>query len=251
MHALVTGTSSGIGSAIAIELAKAGYDLTLVARTEGPAHAAIEALAPRSQFIGFDLAELEKIPDLVERAVEGLGEIDLLVNNAGVTLVEHVDRTDADEVDRVLKVDLLAPLALTRLIVPSMKKRGSGTIVDMASVNALAPTPYSFHYNAAKAGLAAASESLRAELRPHGIHVVTVYPGPIDTQLLARASEKLAVSVPGFALGSPDVLARRIVRAVRSRHDRIVYPRMFAITRLVPNTVRWSIDRFYPRLSPG
>jgi short-subunit dehydrogenase len=251
MHALITGTSSGIGAAVAHALASEGYDLTLVARRAGTLTDEGATANVRARFVPFDLADLDGLPKLVDDAVAALGEIDVLVNNAGVTMVEHTDRTSESDVDRLMRVDLLAPLALTRLVLPSMKRRRRGTIVDVASVNALAPTPYSFHYNAAKAGLAAASESLRAELRPHGVHVLTVYPGPIRTPLLARASEKIAVSVPRFAEGTPEGLAKRIVRGIARRHDRIVYPRMFALTELVPSTVRWSIQHFYPRLAPS
>jgi short-subunit dehydrogenase len=245
MHALVTGTSSGIGAALARELGSAGYDVTMVARRAGP----VDESGGRCRFAPFDLADLDGLPGLVEDAVSAFGDVDVLVNNAGVTMVEHTDRTRDEDAARLMRVDLLAPLALTRLVLPAMKRRGSGTIVDIASVNALAPTPYSFHYNAAKAGLAAASEGLRAELRTTGVHVMTVYPGPIKTPLLARATEKIAVTVPSFAEGTPEALARKIVRGIARRQDRIVYPRLFALTELVPNAVKWSIGRFYPRLA--
>jgi short-subunit dehydrogenase len=248
MHALITGTSSGIGAAVANALAAAGYDLTLVARRAGPPPTpAMERV--RTRFVPCDLADLDALPALVEGATAALGEIDVLVNNAGVTMVEHTDLTSESDAARLMRVDLLAPLALTRLVLPSMKRRRAGTIVDVASVNALAPTPFSFHYNAAKAGLAAASEGLRADVRPYGVHVITVYPGPIKTPLLARAAEKIAVSVPRFAEGTPEGLAARIARGIARREGRIVYPRMFALTELVPSTVRWSIERFYPRLA--
>jgi short-subunit dehydrogenase len=244
MHALVTGTSSGIGAAIAKALAAAGYDLTLVARRAQPVLPGV-----RSRAVAYDLADTDGLTRLVDEAVAALGEIDVLVNNAGVTLVEHTDRTRAEDAERLLRVNLLAPLALTRLVLPSMKARGAGTIVDIASVNALAPTPYSYHYNAAKAGLAAASEGLRAELKGTGVHVMTVYPGPVRTPLLASATAKIAVSVPDFAAGSPDELAARVVRGIRRRDARVMYPRLYSVTELIPRTVRWSIGRFYPKLA--
>jgi short-subunit dehydrogenase len=247
MHALVTGASSGIGAAIARALANAGYELTLVARRRG----LLSEIGADSgaRIVPFDLSEIERLPALVAEAVAARGPIDVLVNNAGATMVEHTDLVDAEEAERLMRVNLLAPLALTRLVIPSMKERRVGTIVDIASVNAFAPTPYSFHYNASKAGLAAASESLRAEMRPYGLHVMTVYPGPIRTPLLERASARVPVSMPTFAIGTPEGLARRIVRGIERRRDRIVYPRLFAITRALPNASRWSIEHFFPRLA--
>ncbi len=251
MHALITGASSGIGAALARAMAEAGYDLTLVARRGALLEELVRA-APkdvRVQARAFDLGETDRLSSLIAEAEQALGPIDVLVNNAGSTLVEHTDLVECEAAERLMRVNLLAPLALSRTVLGGMKARRSGVIVDIASVNAFTPTPYSFHYNAAKAGLAAASESLRAEVRSQGVHVMTVYPGPIRTPLLEEASARVPVATPAFALGSPQTLAKLILRGIERRHARIVYPKLFSLTRMMPNAARWSVERFFPPLN--
>ncbi len=115
---------------------------------------------------------------------------------------------------------------------------------------ALAPTPGMFFYNAAKAGLAAASEGLRAEVKPHGIHVVTVYPGPVTSELEAagRAAFEEGATTRNVPTGTPEVLARLIADAVAKRRARVVYPRVYRVSRHFPNATRWALDRLTPPL---
>jgi short-subunit dehydrogenase len=131
-----------------------------------------------------------------------------------------------------------------------MLPRRSGAIVDIASMAALAPTPGMFFYNAAKAGLAAASEGLRAEMKPHGIHVVTVYPGPVTSELEAagRAAYEDRATLRHVPTGSPEVLARMIADAVAKRKPRVVYPRVYGVSRHFPNATRWALDALTPPL---
>ena len=102
-----------------------------------------------------------------------------------VQIVKQVTATEWSDAEMLLRLDLLVPLRLTTLVLRGMIPRRTGTIVDIASMAALGPTPGMFFYNAAKAGLAAASEGLRAEMKPHGIHIVTVYPGPVTSDMEA------------------------------------------------------------------
>jgi short-subunit dehydrogenase len=132
-----------------------------------------------------------------------------------------------------------------------MIRRGAGTIVDIASMAALAPTPGMTHYNAAKGGLAAASEALRGELAGTGVHVVTVYPGIIASTAMARtAMAKYGPSraISMFPTGTEEVLAALVHRAVRRRQARVIYPRSGALSRWFPGTTRWLVDRLTPKL---
>jgi short-subunit dehydrogenase len=107
-----------------------------------------------------------------------------------------------------------------------------------------------FFYNAAKAGLAAASEGLRAEMKPHGIHIVTVYPGPVasDLEVAGRAAYEETASSKYAPTGSAEVLARMIAAAVAKKRARVVYPRLYALSRHFPNMTRWALDAFTPPL---
>jgi short-subunit dehydrogenase len=147
-------------------------------------------------------------------------------------------------------LNLFTPLRLARAVRPGMVARGSGAIVNIASAAALAPTPGITYYNASKGGLAAASEALRGELRGTGVNVATVYPGPIRTEMLEgglRAFEE-SRAVRAMPVGTPDVLAQKVRRAVEKRRARVIYPRSMASARYFPNLTRYLVDRFTPRV---
>jgi short-subunit dehydrogenase len=130
-----------------------------------------------------------------------------------------------------------------------MIARGHGCIVDIASVAALAPQPGFVFYNASKAALASASESLRAELRRYGVHVLTVYPGPVHTPM---AHANFAVFDPAVARFTPTgdarVLAGLIARAVENKQPRLIYPRIYTLARWLPALARWLSDRMTPAM---
>lgn len=255
MHALITGASSGIGEALARELAAAGWSLTLAARRQELLAALAAELGKlpgvRIHVVQVDLADPARAEALVGGAEAALGPLDLLVNNAGQQVIERVERTDVERAEATLRLNLLTPLRLWRAVLPGMLARKQGCIVDVASVAGLAPTPYMAWYNAGKAGLGAASEALRGELRGTGVHVVTVYPGPVETAM-ARAGYAAygnSLQVRATPAGTVDVLARRVRRAVEKKQARVIYPRVYALTRHFPNVTRWFLDRATP--APG
>ena len=249
-HVIITGASSGIGEALARAYLATGAKLSLVARRKERLEG-LAALAPeRTHVVRADLSDPGEAVAWLPEAEEALGPIDVLVNNAGVQIVARTECVDWEDAERMLQLDLLSPLRLTRAVLPGMIARGSGTIVDVASMAAIAPTPSMYFYNAAKGGLAAAFESLRGELVRLGVHVVTVYPGPVTTAMevagrAAYAQNWAAKLVPS---GNPDELARRIIRAVSKRHARVIYPSSYAISRHLPNLTRWFLDTFTPEV---
>jgi short-subunit dehydrogenase len=250
MHVLVTGASSGIGAAIAAEYLTRGARVSLVARRRDR----LEALAARapatSRVITADLSEHARCADVVNDAVSALGPVDVLVNNAGVQILGRMHETPWDDAERLMKLNVFAPLRMTMAVLPSMIERGQGTVVDIASMAALAPTPGMTFYNAAKAALGAASEGLRAEVAPHGIHVVTVYPGPVesDMEAAARASFATRAILSRVPTGTPEVLARLVAEAVERKRPRVIYPKVYGLSRLFPTVTRWAVDTFTPPL---
>ena len=249
MHALVTGASSGIGEAIARALVGAGYDVSLVARRQAELEKLVASVADgrRARAFPADLGELDKIDGLVGRIVEALGPIDVLINNAGVQIVGPTEDVGYAEGERLLQLNVLAPFRLTRAVLPDMLARGSGTIVDISSLSALVPTPGMFHYSASKAALAAGSESLRAEVQKRGVHVVTVYPGPVKTAMADAAIARYDKDPTGaLPTGTCEELAARVVRAIARKQARVIYPRAYVVTRLFPALARWTVDKFSP-----
>jgi short-subunit dehydrogenase len=252
-HAVVTGASSGIGAALARAFVARGYAVTLVARRADLLEALRAELAAHGQVQVFvqDLAELERATDFLGPAEAAFGPVDVLVNNAGVQYLGAFADFEVERGEQCLRVNLLAPLRLTHAVLPGMLARQNGTIVDVASVAAIAPTPFMNYYNASKAGLAAASESMRAEVAGSGVHVVTVYPGPVDTPMgqAGYAAYGDSMAVRATPMGTPVVLAEQILRAIDDKIDRIIYPRVYWTARWFPGLTRFFLDRFTPRLT--
>jgi len=250
MHVVVTGASSGIGEAIAREYFARGASVTLVARRKDNLERIAAAGTGRSHVVAADLADADAAWAWLDEAERALGPVDVLINNAGVQIVKRTTETEWAEAERLLRLDLLVPLRLTSLVLRRMIPRGSGTIVDIASMAAIAPTPGMFFYNAAKGGLAAASEGLRAEVKKHGVHVVTVYPGPVksDMEAAGRAAYEDRATARNVPTGTPEVLARMIADAVEKKRPRVVYPRLYGLARQFPNMTRWALDALTPPL---
>ena len=252
MHVVVTGASSGIGEALAREYAKHGASVTLVARRKDRLDKIASELGAPSFVVAADLGDVEHAADWLAPAEAALGPVDVLVNNAGVQIVAATQDTDPAEGEHLLRVDVHAPLRITIAVLKGMLARKEGTIVDVASLAALTPTPGMYYYNAAKAALAAASESLRHELRGTGVHVLTVYPGPVETDMANKALATYG-DVPmlkRLPIGNTTELARRIRVAVEKKRPRVIYPASYAASRWFPNTARWLTGRFAPKIKP-
>jgi short-subunit dehydrogenase len=250
MHVVVTGASSGIGEAVAREYARAGAKLTLVARRKALLDALAAQLGEGHHVVAHDLSEPARAAEWLAPAVERLGPVDVLVNNAGVQIIGPTAEEDAAKGDALLCTNLLSPMRLVRAALPAMLARKSGAIVNIASLAALAPTPGMAWYNASKAGLAAASESLRGEIRSSGVTVVTVYPGPVDSEMARKGFEAYegTAALKAQPVGTPAALARLIRRAVERRSARVIYPRVYHVTRHMPAATRWMLDHFTPPL---
>ena len=247
-HLLITGASSGIGEAIARAALARGARVTLVARRRSLLEQIAQSAPDRCRVIEADLSQLEVAERVLDDAASGHGPVDVLVNNAGRQIVAPTVATEWNDALSMMRLDLLMPMRLATLILPKMIERGQGTLVDIASMAGIAPTPGMYFYNAAKAGLAAASEGLRAEVKRHGIHVVTVYPGPVSTELerAGRAAYEESFMVRAVPTGRAEVLAERIFDAIEHRRPRVIYPRIYALSRHFPNATRWLLDAMTP-----
>lgn len=185
---LVTGASSGIGAALAERLAASGAVVGLVARRERELGEVLERCrvhTPLSTSWAVDLADLDAV-DALARSVGGaFGPLDVLVNNAGMPKRKGVLDIDAATVERVMHLNYVSPVRLALGLLPAMVERGSGLIVNVASVAATLSSPGEGAYDASKAALAVFSEAMAIDLWDTGVKVTTVYPGVVDTPLFA------------------------------------------------------------------
>jgi NAD(P)-dependent dehydrogenase (short-subunit alcohol dehydrogenase family) len=187
--ALVTGASRGIGAATARALDRAGAQVTLVARGRDGLLAVARELDHDPVVVVADLGEGDAPAYVARQALDALGSVDVLVNNAASAARLPAVDTDAALIDELLAVNVRAPLLLIAALVPAMIGHGGGSIVNVSSASGLIGTPRRAAYAASKGALDAATRSLAIELGPSGIRVNSVAPGVVDTDLWAKNKE--------------------------------------------------------------
>jgi short-subunit dehydrogenase len=221
---LVTGAASGIGRATAAALELAGAQVTAVDRPDA------------------DLAE----PGAAARLAAQVGDVDVLVNNAGVGLYGRVAELDPDAARHVLAVDLEAPIELTRTLLPGMLARGHGHVVNVGSIVGLVGRPNEAVYAAGKAGLAIFTESLRSELRGSGVSASLVVPAVVETRFFAERGAPYGRRWPRPV--APERVAAAIVDAIRRDRARVVVPGWLGVAvglhGAAPRAFRALADRF-------
>jgi short-subunit dehydrogenase len=249
-HVVVTGAGGAIGAALARELRGTWPQvaLALVDRDRAALERVVRELGGAISTHVADLADLATLPALVA-AIEDDGPIDGLVNCAGIMRVQQLASWQWDDASELLAIDLLAPLRLQDLVVRGMVARARGAIVNVASMAGRVPLRGCAYYGAAKAGLAMASEIARADLAPHGVRVVTVYPGPVKSALEQGARD--AYGGGGLLgrlapTGDPGVLAHAIVDAIVGDEPRVIYPGVYGVGWTAPNLSRWLALSYGP-----
>ena len=184
--AIVTGASSGIGEATASALADHGANVVLAARREDELESlaeAIEADGGRALAVPTDVTNEDDLDALVDTTLDTFGTIDVLVNNAGVMLLEPVERADRENFRQMVEVNLLGLMNLTHAVLPVMQDQGSGHIVNVSSTAGRQANANSSGYNATKFGVNGFTEALRQEVTGEGIRTTIVEPGAVETEL--------------------------------------------------------------------
>jgi 3-oxoacyl-[acyl-carrier protein] reductase len=202
--AIVTGASRGIGLAIARALAREGVRLGLLSRSQPDVG---------GEFVSCDLADLEQVPGAVRALVERLGTVDYLINNAGAFLEKAVPETQLADWERVLHVNLTAPFLLTREVLPQMVARRQGRIVNIASTSSTQGYLHQSAYCASKHGLLGFGRSLAMEAKPYNVHVHTLCPGGVDTDLIKGTY--LGERLKGQPMINPEDIAEMVLFLLR------------------------------------
>ena len=238
---LITGASSGVGRALALELARYEPHLLLVARRE----TALEQLAAELEqksvssvgYVVGDLTQPHVRQAVVEKAASDWGALDVLVNNAGTSSHGRFVTSDQETLRGVMETNFFAVTELTRLALPWLQKGSDALVVNIGSILGHRGAPYNSEYSASKSALRGWSDALRAELAREGIDVSMVSPGTIDSDffehLLARHEATPWPKQKGI---SPEATAEQIVRAMANRR-REIYPNWRG--RLLVTLNRW------------
>lgn len=250
-HILVTGAAGAIGGAIAAAFRKqdprARFSLVDV-NDEATAREARRVGGDAAPY-NWDLSKVDALPALYAALEDERGPVDVLVNCAGIMEVRSLVATPWELGAKLMRIDLESPLRLMSLAAPGMVRRGHGTIVNVTSMAGVTPLRGCTFYGAAKAGLAMASEIARLELGPSGVHVLTVYPGPVRSGLEERARGQLPPTLISRMLptGAPEPLAARVVEACAERRARVVYPPLYDLAARFPTVASKVTMTFSPR----
>lgn len=230
-RALITGASSGIGQASAIAFAKAGIDVVLISRTQSKLDAVAEevrSLGVKAQTCAIDLAQVETVRSKLESLLSEVGTIDILVNNAGMAYTGGLADMPLTDWQRVLNLNLTSVFQCIQAVLPRMRSQKRGTIINIASIAAHQTFPDWGAYCVSKFGMLALSKTLAAEERAHGIRVVTLSPGSVNTAIWD--TETVQADFDRSAMLTPDIVADAIVQAA-TMSDRAVVEEMI----LMPN----------------
>lgn len=227
--ALITGASSGIGMATALELAERGTQVALVARRKdrlGELAERIDQSGGSALAVAADITDAEQAKAAVTRVVNEFGRLDTVVNNAGVMLIGPVEDAPLDEWNRMIAINLQGLLYVTHAAIPHLLRaaegsRGTADIVNVSSTAGRIATPNMAVYNLTKHGVGAFSEALRQEVSARNVRVTLVEPGPVATELFTHIRPEVMPTTGEYTLLQAEDVAEAIVFAI-SRPARTV-----------------------------
>ncbi|MEX3100445.1 oxidoreductase [Streptomyces sp. ST1015] len=229
--ALVTGASSGIGEATALAFVEAGFEVIGTSRNTAK-------VTPRAgvTFLDLDVSSDDSVTELVRQVIDRFGRIDVLVNNAGIGSSGATEESSLAQHRRVLDVNVLGVVRMTKAVLPHMRAQGSGRIVNLSSIYGFMPQPYMAAYIASKHAVEGYSESVDHEVREHGVRVLLVEPGgtstafegnlvqpdtPLPVYERQRRTVDRAVAEAVNGGDAPAVVARAVVTAATTRRPRL------------------------------
>ena len=216
----ITGASSGIGEALAYELASQGANLILSARREDELVRVRSACenSQRHKIVALDLAESDRFDAVVEKVWQDVSAVDLLINNAGLSQRALALETSLDVHRKIMEVNYFGTVALTQALLPHLLLQGSGGVITVSSLVGKFTSPLRSAYSASKHAITAYMDSLRAELHGKGVQFTTIYPGFIRTNLTYKAllgdgSEQNTMDRAQEEGMSPELCAKKIIKA--------------------------------------
>ena len=231
---IITGASTGAGEATARLCVQEGANVVLAARTEEALQATVRALGKQARGVVADVANGEACLKLIEAASKAFGRIDGLVNNAGFQSRGEVESVPIDKLLQIIEVNLMAPMRLSKLVLPHLRANASGgSIVNIASLAGRVPVDHEAAYSASKAGLRAFSFAMREELKETGISVSVVSPGPIETGFILNDLDNVPNMVFSQPMSTADEVARVVVASLKDgKRERVMHLSSGILTNL-------------------
>jgi NAD(P)-dependent dehydrogenase (short-subunit alcohol dehydrogenase family) len=212
--AIVTGANRGLGKAIALKFAEEGAAVVLTGRTEDSlkqAVAGLEAAGFTADSFLADVTRPEQVQAMVDYVKGKYQTIDILVNNAGMSREVKLMDISMELWDEILEVNLRSVVLMTKAVLPVMAAQKSGSIVNVASASALRGLPGSCAYSASKAAVLCLSQALGDEVRPLGIRVNAICPGPVDTELFRQSERREFILAAGGDVFEPETVANGVL----------------------------------------
>jgi hypothetical protein len=250
---VITGASNGIGRQLALDLAARGAVVAGCGRSIPRLKETLKEVrrtSPSSVMIGCDVSDAEQVQGMIAKIIADYGRIDVLVNNAGIGMRRPFAETDLATIEEILRVNYLGAVYCTHSALPSMIARGAGHIVNISSIAGLIGTLNMGAYCASKFAMNGWSESLYHELKPLGIHVSIVCPGPVENDF-ARDFRDREPKSPRNLIVSTDAVSRAVIRVIDNQRFELVLPRRLALInalrRHAPNLFRALAQRRFRR----
>jgi NAD(P)-dependent dehydrogenase (short-subunit alcohol dehydrogenase family) len=237
---IVTGAGTGLGRSIAIGLCFEGAKVVLAARRQDKLGAVVaQCGGDRVLALPTDVTRYSDLRHLIEATLQAFGRIDVVVNNAGVAYGGIQGDLEPEEIERVVRVNLIGPMWLVDLALPHMRERPESMVVNIVSLSGLVAIPSLSAYCASKFGLSGYTHALRQDLAGTATRVLGVYPGAIDTEMNTAAMRQ-KIKDEGFELKAlpPDYAAARVIAAMKQDRETVIPSAPAA--RMLPFLDRWS-----------
>ena len=232
---LVTGCSSGLGRAIGEQVLEAGYRLVTTARDPSALTGLVEKGGERAMAVALDVTDTNSVAAAVRAAEERFGAVDVLVNNAGYGYFAALEEGEEADIQAMFQTNVYGPWRVANAVLPGMRDRGHGHIVNISSVGGLVTFPAVGFYHMAKFAVEGFSETLAKELQPFGVGVTVVEPGAFRTEFRGTSMRQSAIRLPAYAetagkardnviaangkqQGDPARGGRAIIKAVEAEH---------------------------------
>lgn len=247
---IITGGSEGIGAATARLFAEAGANLVLVARTKKNLESIAEELRDKTQVAIFpmDVTDPDACADVFKKAAYEFGGVHILVNNAGYHARGNVMDVDADELGRIIDVNLRAPIMLSRIALKYLKEEEDAAIINVGSLAGRTPMSGSTTYSASKAGLRFFTLALAEELRDTAIKVGLVSPGPVDTGFILSDIDKTLDINLSQPMSTAEEVGQAILDLCGNSQREVAMPRITALMTTVTYLWPWIGRQMRPML---